>query len=145
MQTAAILDSVHALLSTGYILDGSRLLFISKRMYQIIVMFMYSYCYVCSVLSIVFHCVILCIVCVYMCTVLLPPGVNPIAINKCIVSYHIFRTKLEGHVNMYIYLLVLPRQSLPYYYRNRRTSKNCVTVVTNVVTEKPSFYEYCYG
>jgi len=50
-------------------------------------MFMYSYCYVRSILGIVFHCVVLCIVCVYMCTVLLPPGVNPIAVNKYI-SYH---------------------------------------------------------
>jgi len=24
--------------------------------------------------------------CVQMCTVLLPPGVNPIAVNKCIIS-----------------------------------------------------------
>ena len=29
-----------------------------------IVMFMYSYCYVCSVLVILFHCVVLCTVCV---------------------------------------------------------------------------------
>ena len=29
-------------------------------------------------------CVVLCIVCVYMCTVLLPPGDNPIAVNKYI-------------------------------------------------------------
>ena len=28
------------------------------------VMFVYSYCYVCSVLGILFHCVVLCIVCV---------------------------------------------------------------------------------
>jgi len=49
-------------------------------------MFMYSYCYVCSVLYILFHCVVLCIVCVSMCTVLLPPGVKPIAVNK---RYHI--------------------------------------------------------
>jgi hypothetical protein len=34
-----------------------------------------------------FHCVVLCIVCVQMCTVLLPPGVNPIAVNKYIISY----------------------------------------------------------
>ena len=32
---------------------------------------------------------VLCIVCVYMCTVLLPPGGYPIAVNKYIVSYHI--------------------------------------------------------
>ena len=48
---------------------------------------MYAYCYVCSVLYIPFHCVVLCIVCVYMCTVLLPPGVNPIAVNKYNISY----------------------------------------------------------
>ena len=29
--------------------------------------------------------VVLCIVCVYMCTVLLPPGVNPFAVNKYIM------------------------------------------------------------
>ena len=29
-----------------------------------LIMFMYSYCYVCSVLCIPFHCVVLCIVCV---------------------------------------------------------------------------------
>ena len=27
-------------------------------------------------------CVVLCTVCMYMCTVLLPPGDNPIAVNK---------------------------------------------------------------
>jgi hypothetical protein len=36
----------------------------------------------CSVLCILFHCVVLCIVCMQMCTVLLPPGVNPIAANE---------------------------------------------------------------
>ena len=51
-------------------------------------MFMYSYCSVCSVPGILFYCIVLCIVCVSMCTVLLPPGVNPIAVNKYIV-YHI--------------------------------------------------------
>jgi hypothetical protein len=38
---------------------------------------MYSYCYVCFVLGILFQCAVLYIVCVYMCTVLLPPGVKP--------------------------------------------------------------------
>ena len=36
------------------------------------------------VLYILFHCGVLCIVCVSMCTVLPPPGVNPIAVNKYI-------------------------------------------------------------
>jgi len=42
---------------------------------------MYSYCYVCSVLCILFRFVVLCIVCVEMCNVLLPPGVNPAVVN----------------------------------------------------------------
>jgi len=42
-------------------------------------MFMYSYCYARSVPRILFHCVILCIVCVSVCTALLPLGVKPIA------------------------------------------------------------------
>jgi hypothetical protein len=45
-------------------------------------MFKYFYCYVCYVLCILFHCVVLCIVCVEMNTVLLPPGVNPFAVNE---------------------------------------------------------------
>jgi len=52
-------------------------------------MFVYSYCYVCSVQGILFYCVVLCIVCVYTSTVLLPPGVKPTAVNKYIVmSFH---------------------------------------------------------
>jgi hypothetical protein len=50
-----------------------------------IFMFMYSYCYVCYILCILFHCVILSTVCVYMCTVLLPPVANPIAVNKYVI------------------------------------------------------------
>jgi hypothetical protein len=57
-----------------------------------IVMFIYFYCYVCSGLGILFQCVVLCIVCVEMCTVLLPPGVNPIAVNKYRISQPIRRT-----------------------------------------------------
>ena len=44
------------------------------------------YCYVCSVLVIVFHCLVLCNVCV--CSVLLPPGVNSIAVNEYIKSFN---------------------------------------------------------
>ena len=47
-------------------------------------MFMYSDCYLCSVLGIVFHCVVLCTVCGYLCTVLMPQCVDPIAVNKYI-------------------------------------------------------------
>jgi hypothetical protein len=55
-------------------------------------MCMYTYCHVWSVLGILFYCVVLCIVCVQMCTVPLPPGVNPIAVNKYFVSHHINTT-----------------------------------------------------
>jgi hypothetical protein len=39
------------------------------------------------VLCIVVKCVVLCIVFMLMCTVLLPLGVDPIAVNKYIISY----------------------------------------------------------
>jgi hypothetical protein len=46
----------------------------------------YFYSYVSSVLCILFHSVVLCIVSVKMCAVLLPPGVNPIVVKEI---YHI--------------------------------------------------------
>jgi len=49
----------------------------------------YSYCYIYSFLGSLFHTVVLCIVLVYMCTVILPQGVISIAVNKYITSYHI--------------------------------------------------------
>jgi hypothetical protein len=54
-----------------------------------VVMFMYSYWYVCNILCILFHFVFLCIVCVSVCYVLLLPGVNPVAVDKYLISYHI--------------------------------------------------------
>jgi hypothetical protein len=42
----------------------------------------------CQLCCSVVNCAVLCTVCVYMCTVLLPPGVKPFAIDKYI-SYHI--------------------------------------------------------
>ena len=59
-------------------------------------MFMYSYCYVCSVLCILFHCVVLCTVYVYMSTVLLLTGVNPIAISKYIISLSVTNTENDA-------------------------------------------------
>ena len=44
---------------------------------------MYFYCYVCSVYSVLLCCSMYCLC---ACTVLLPPGVNQIAVNKI---YHI--------------------------------------------------------
>ena len=50
-------------------------------------MLTYSYCYVCCVLYILLHCAVLCTLCVKICTVLLPQGGNPIAVNKYVISY----------------------------------------------------------
>ena len=53
-------------------------------LFVLIYCYVLVYCYLCWSIVI---CVVLCIVRVYMCTVLLPPGVNPIAVNKYIISY----------------------------------------------------------
>jgi len=66
-------------------------------------MFMYSYCYVCSVLCILFRYVVLCIVCVQMCTVLLPPGVNPIAVNKYINQY---QSLYSYYIILHVYICI---------------------------------------
>jgi len=66
-------------------------------------MFMYSYCYVCSVLCILFvlFCVLFVCKCVLYCTVLLPPGVNRIAVNKYIISYHIVSYHIISYISSY--------------------------------------------
>jgi hypothetical protein len=69
-------------------------------------MFRYFYCYVCSVLCILFHCVVLCIVCVQMCTILLPLSVNPNSVNEIYnFMYHIkpimFMLSYEGIVSLF--------------------------------------------
>jgi hypothetical protein len=49
--------------------------------------------------------VILCIVCVQMCTVLLPPGVNPTAVNKYInilMKSEMFQTKVVEKITIHI-------------------------------------------
>jgi len=51
----------------------------------------------CSVLGILFHCVVLCIVCVQICAVLLPPVVNPIAVNKIyLILFYNIRLRSEA-------------------------------------------------
>ena len=49
-------------------------------------------------------CVVLCIVCVCMCTELLPPGGYPIAV-KYIISYPIFQSKSYRKSNRIFYVL----------------------------------------
>jgi hypothetical protein len=50
---------------------------------------MYTFCYVRSALVILFHCGVLCIVCVKMFIMLLPMCVSTPAVKKYIVSYQI--------------------------------------------------------
>ena len=80
---------------------------------------MYSYRYVyvflllcmfflfCSVNSVSF--VVLCTVCVYMCTVLLPLAVNPIAVNKYVHIISSGRQDMEGPNRLQHLTLILPR------------------------------------
>jgi hypothetical protein len=63
----------------------------------IIVMFIYSYCYVCSVLGILSHCAVLRIVGVSMHTVLLPPGGNPMSVNNYIKYQIKMRANIYSH------------------------------------------------
>ena len=58
-----------------------------------------------------------------MCTVLLPPGVNPIAVNKYI-SYHIIshththtHTYIYTHTHTYIYTLIRLYRNSPSLYK----------------------------
>ena len=62
---------------------------------------------VCFVLCILFHCDVLCTVCVKMYTVLMPPGVKPIAVNKYINITSPLDTDVQLHA-----LVPLPLHSL---------------------------------
>jgi hypothetical protein len=62
-------------------------------------MFMYSSAYVCHILCILHHCVLFCIVCVLMCTVLLPLGVHLIVVNKNIIMQIILWTSLSEYIS----------------------------------------------
>jgi len=76
----------------------------------LIVMCMYYYCYVRSVLGIVLLCCSVCCLCV-KCTVLLPPGVNPIAVKYIIpyiISYHI----ISYHIISYHKELIIEIQCM---------------------------------
>jgi len=103
-------------------------------------MFMYSYCYICSVLCIPFHCVVLCIVCVpycchrvfyvlsvyrtaatgcsmyCLCTVLLPPGVISNQLQLTNISIKMQWPKIFGN-----YFVIIPCTEL-YISRSRKLS-----------------------
>jgi hypothetical protein len=76
---------------------------------------MYSYCYVCSFLCILSHCVVLCTVCVSICTVQLPPGVNTISINKYIIyvvlhiGQHMWKISMDRKIR--VFCVITPMQT----------------------------------
>jgi len=57
-------------------------------------------------------CVVLCIVCVYMCTVLLPPGDNPITVNKYI--------KIRSGEKYFVFLAKARGKKLEFFFRSRK-------------------------
>jgi hypothetical protein len=73
--------------------------------------FTYCYCYVCSFPCILFHCIILCIVCVYCSTA---TGCQPTAVNKYIISYHIIYYITSHHIIYHIisYHIITPNWNI---------------------------------
>ena len=57
------------------------------------------------------NCVVLCILCVYMCTVLLQPRGNPIAV-KHIISYHII---IYHIISYHIIYHIISHHIIPYH------------------------------
>jgi len=82
------------------------------------------------VLCIFLFCVVLCIVCVYMCTVLLPPGGYPIAV-KYIISY-------IYHIMYYIYHII---QNMGVRFRIR--AADSFSLQQNVQTGSQAHPDYC--
>jgi len=76
----------------------------SMYFYVVLCIFMLFYVFLCSLYYL--FCVVLCIVCVEMCTVLLPPGGYPIAVKY--VSYHITVCRLPFGVPIWMRLQFHP-------------------------------------
>jgi hypothetical protein len=70
-------------------------------------MFTYFYFYVCSVLGILFHCVVLFNVFLYVLTVQLPPGVNKSLVKEYIIPNHI-----SYHIISYY---IIPYHTISYH------------------------------
>jgi hypothetical protein len=88
-------------------------------------------CYLCCsvvicvvLLLFVLFCCYLCLyaVCVWMCTVLLPPGVNPIVVNKYIISYHISYHILSYHITSYH---IIPQPTALLSPRSNGKTRGC--------------------
>jgi hypothetical protein len=84
-------------------------------------MFMYSYCYVCSVLDIVFHCVVLCIVCVYHTCILYYCHRVSIQLHLTNISYHNISYIMPYHIIFHI------------KYHTCRCHNDCPIIVTRKI------------
>jgi len=90
-------------------------------------------------------CVVLCIVCVYMCTVLLPPGGYPVAVNKYIIPYPILSQMKPIHAPYHIYfksiLIVssyqrpfLTKQSFPFTFSKQKFAYDFLIAFHRIIT-----------
>ena len=61
-----------------------------------------------------------------MCTVLLPPGVNPIAVNKYIIPYQIFSINFE----------VIPARDLRNFEEQNKECEPFVTIINYCIIIK---------
>ena len=105
--------------------------FLFLCLYILFVMFMYSYCCTCSVLAIRFHCFVL-------CTVLLPPGVNPIVVNKHII-YHIRSDHNILHyiISYHIISHIIPYH-ITYHINKRQTRKTNIEALSDIRSHDPN-------
>ena len=72
-------------------------------------------------------CVVLCIVCVYMCTELLPPGGYQIAVKY--ISYHIISYHILSY-HIISYHIIILHMALRSFTRERVSLKNVTTFET---------------
>ena len=119
-------------------------------------MFMYSYCYVWSALCIMFHCVVLCTVCVQMCAVKLTPGFNPITVSRYIClskvinrarsSYSSFKFQypLFPLTSSSSCLRLIPRLRVPSNFPSITYFRSiCILVVFLLLGWFPGAYIFC--
>jgi hypothetical protein len=76
--------------------------------------------YFCVVLRIFVLCRFIYCLCVYMCTVLLPPGGYPIAVNKYIISYLISRAAQGFAVEFFVHFICINRIQFRFVPAHRK-------------------------
>jgi hypothetical protein len=78
-------------------------------------------------------CVVLSIVCVYMCTVLPPPGGYPIAVNKCII-YHIIYNTIYHIIISYIITYHISHQIVSYHVISYRIIYHIIYRIYRIIS-----------